>query len=257
MSFLNSDEIEKNLDNLFTKDFDKNLIECGCYELRLGNDYYISSDGKGSKKISDQNPQIIIPSGQFALLTTKETLGLTSDFFGLISIKAGIKFKGLVNISGFHVDPGFKGILKFSVYNAGARDIVLDKDQRVFPIWFGKFTTPETKPYNNSHNNFDQNKITSKDIMDVSGKIPSPASLSKKLKNYTNIALGAVSLLTLLSGIVVTLCIVFWNTTLNNLNILRNDVKEEKQMLLEIKDSVKAERQKFKIHFDSLKNNSK
>ena len=53
-----------------------------------------------------------------------------------ISIRASIKFKGLINVSGFHVDPGFRGQLRFAVYNAGSSEIDLDQDERVFMIWF-------------------------------------------------------------------------------------------------------------------------
>jgi hypothetical protein len=35
-----------------------------------------------------------------------------------ISMRTAFKFKGLVNISGFHVDPGYKGKLIFAVFNA-------------------------------------------------------------------------------------------------------------------------------------------
>jgi dCTP deaminase len=34
-----------------------------------------------------------------------------------------VKFKGLVNVSGFHADPGFHGHLIFAVFNAGPASI--------------------------------------------------------------------------------------------------------------------------------------
>lgn len=42
---------------------------------------------------------------------------------------------GLVNISGFHVDPGYSGKLIFAVFNAGPARIHLQKGQRIFPLW--------------------------------------------------------------------------------------------------------------------------
>ena len=57
--------------------------------------------------------------GQFAFLLTDEIVEVPDSAMALISIKAKIKWRGLINVSGFHVDPGFKGRLIFSVYNAG------------------------------------------------------------------------------------------------------------------------------------------
>ena len=45
---------------------------------------------------------------------------------------------GLVNVSGFHVDPGYKGRLKFAVYNAGGSDIKLTRGDAIFLIWFSE-----------------------------------------------------------------------------------------------------------------------
>ena len=73
------------------------------------------------------SPQLVIPPGQFGLLITEEVVQVPMDAIAFISIKAGIKFRGLVNVSGFHADPGFSGKLKFAVYNAGSQRLVLDR----------------------------------------------------------------------------------------------------------------------------------
>jgi dCTP deaminase len=54
---------------------------------------------------------------------------------GLISIKATYKLKGLVNVSGFHVDPGWSGPLIFTVFNAGPATIHLQQGLPVFLLW--------------------------------------------------------------------------------------------------------------------------
>jgi dCTP deaminase len=52
-----------------------------------------------------------------------------------ISIKSRHKLSGLINISGFHVDPGFYGKLKFSVYNAGTTDVILRYKEETFLLF--------------------------------------------------------------------------------------------------------------------------
>jgi dCTP deaminase len=54
---------------------------------------------------------------------------------GFISLKFGVKGPGVVNVSGFHVDPGYHGRLVFSVYNAGPALTRLHRGQKVFLLW--------------------------------------------------------------------------------------------------------------------------
>ena len=50
------------------------------------------------------------------------------------------KSRGLINISGFQVDPGFRGHLIFSVYNAGPRDVVFRYKDPIFIIIFARLS---------------------------------------------------------------------------------------------------------------------
>src|SRR6266513_4854187 len=107
---------------------------CAC-ELNLGDEAFLTSSDNDTKQIIGPPGQLCIPPGQFALLITQQMITMPEKAIGFISIKASIKFRGLVNVSGFHVDPGFKGRLKFSVYNAGSRNLDLTPGNRVFLIW--------------------------------------------------------------------------------------------------------------------------
>ncbi|WP_418068197.1 dCTP deaminase domain-containing protein [Rhizobium laguerreae] len=75
-------------------------------------------------------------AGQFALLITEESVSVPEDALAFISIRATYKFQGLVNVSGFHVDPGFRGRLIFSVFNAGPSSVHLARGEDCFHIWF-------------------------------------------------------------------------------------------------------------------------
>lgn len=57
-------------------------------------------------------------------------------------MKAKIKFRGLVNISGFHVDPGYEGQLTYSVFNAGPVAVQLQQGRRCFLIWYASLDQP-------------------------------------------------------------------------------------------------------------------
>lgn len=51
-------------------------------------------------------------------------------------MRAGFKMNGLINVSGFHVDPGFRGQLVFAVYNAGPAPVNLARGEPIFLLWF-------------------------------------------------------------------------------------------------------------------------
>jgi dCTP deaminase len=131
----------------------------GCaYELTLGDPAYLTrneseraqelSKGKTPGVLSFRElGTITIPPGKFALLLTDEVVHIPDDVLGFISIKAKKKWAGLINVSGFHVDPGFKGQLLFSVFNAGPADVVLKNKEPFFLIFFARLETAVTEKF--------------------------------------------------------------------------------------------------------------
>lgn len=153
-------------------------INNACYELGLGVEAFITSSD-GTKEVLKQGDQVRIPPGQFGLLITEEELDLPLNILAFISIKASKKMTGLVNVSGFHVDPGFRGKLKFSVYNAAVDPIVLDVGKPLFPIWFYELPEENADRYKGKHQG--QDSITDDDVNRLQGEVASPAALKKDL----------------------------------------------------------------------------
>lgn len=112
------------------------------YDLHLGEDVYITSNDVPSR-LTPQEPYVIIRPGEFALLSTLEVFSMPLDTMGFISVRFSYKKLGLINVSGFHVDPGYKGKVFFSVYNAGPNDIVMKMGDPVFMIFLLKITKDE------------------------------------------------------------------------------------------------------------------
>ena len=176
MAFWKSEEIKKRAGELaLINPFNEANVKHCAYELSLGPEAYTTDSPNGKKQLLAPGEQLVIRPGQFGLLLTEETITVPNDTIALISIKAGIKFRGLVNVSGFHVDPGFHGRLKFSVYNAGSRSVVLARGKPTFLIWFDGLGGKVSDPYNGSHNN--QKELTPDDIMQIQGEVSSPAAL--------------------------------------------------------------------------------
>lgn len=91
-------------------------------------------------------------------------------------MKARLKFRGLVNISGFHVDPGYRGELVFSVLNAGPTPLHLEEGQELFLIWYSDLDrkTARKKKLSDGFRGIDTQLVNN-----ISGEILSLQSLSE------------------------------------------------------------------------------
>lgn len=105
------------------------------FDLRIGDEYFLSGNDT-PENLDDKNQFIIIKPGKFGSLITKEKVCIDNRHIGLISVKFTYKQKGLINVSGFHVDPCYSGNIIFTVFNAGPKDIYIKRDDYVFMICF-------------------------------------------------------------------------------------------------------------------------
>jgi dCTP deaminase len=141
MTFWSGETLKRKLPDLIAP-FNASRIDCAAYTLSIGHEIYVTPADDSpypsfrSKQALADGEGFTIPSGQFAFLLTEEIVTIPSDAIGFISIRAGTKFRGLVNVSGFHVDPGFRGQLVFSVFNAGPSNIHLEQGKDIFLIWY-------------------------------------------------------------------------------------------------------------------------
>ncbi|WP_218728278.1 hypothetical protein [Pseudomonas sp. D1HM] len=160
-------------------------VDCAAYTLAVGPEIYVSPNEHTIdpttvtvRKLTD-GEAFTIPPGQFAFLVTEEIVSIPADALAFISVRAKIKFRGLVNVSGFHVDPGYCGQLTFAVFNAGPVPIHLKRGQAIFLIWFAGLDRETTlKKGSAVHRGIDPEIITA-----VAGELQSFAGISKKLKD--------------------------------------------------------------------------
>jgi dCTP deaminase len=169
--------------------FQKGRLKNAAYELSLGPEVYITDSKTGKVEIlnNSSSRQVDINPGQFALLLTEEKVNVPKDKIAFISIKAGEKLKGLINVSGFHVDPGFNDHLLFSVYNAGPSTIVLNCGEPYFPIWFAELKNElsEEEAYGQENEHFGKlSHIPPRYVEFLKrGELTSPKALLDKIKD--------------------------------------------------------------------------
>lgn len=135
-----------------TKLIDKRL-KAASYELRMGAEYYVSPASPDyPQTVTTLGPDeaFVVPAGQFAFLLTDELVRIPNDAMALIALRSmELKFRGMVNVSGFHVDPGYCGRLVFAVQNAGPADIHLRRGMPLFEIFFADLDRETDRPYAN------------------------------------------------------------------------------------------------------------
>ncbi|MCC9018902.1 dCTP deaminase domain-containing protein [Flavobacterium lipolyticum] len=223
MSFLGPSELRKLLafNKIITNDDNQNAyvksrVKQAAYELSLGNQVY-RTDNKDKKVeiLSESNRNIDINPGQFTLLMTDEFVNIPNDKLAFISIKAKLKLKGLVNVSGFHVDPGFKGKLLFSVYNAGPSIITLETKKAYFLIWFANLDSAAEQDdlYSKDNNHHQGQKTIDTDYLDALKRndMASPSAILLKIGEQKDFFESEI-------------------TTLKN--SLENDIKEKNRKVL-------------------------
>lgn len=151
MSFWSSQTIiERGTREKIVEPFEESKVKESAYSLSVGEEIFITSASNDEfdkvQKIKTEDNICFIPPGQFAYILTNETINIPNNCLAFISMKFKIKADGLINVSGFHVDPGYKGKLIFAVYNAGVQDIPLRKGKEIFLIWFSSLDATDSKP---------------------------------------------------------------------------------------------------------------
>lgn len=195
MAFIGGEELKAFLtrNNIITNKegvsvFNSKRISQAAYELCLGNEVF-RTDNKDKKTefLDEKNRYIDINPGQFCLLMTEEYINISPDKLAFISIKAKQKLKGLINVSGFHVDPGFKGKLLFSVYNAGPSIITLEAGKAYFLIWFSNLEKELSSEflYNNDNNHHQGQSSIDPEYLSALKKdeLTSPHALLQRIKD--------------------------------------------------------------------------
>jgi len=173
--------LEKELPTLIS-DYDSARIDGASYRLRVGPEVYVSPTGEPDDPRNKPKTQLAegqgftIPAGQFGFILTEERVTVPHTAIAFISIRAGYKFQGLVNVSGFHVDPNYEGRLIFSVFNAGPGPIHLCRGEDCFLIFYAELDTPKQIPKKEGYDS-----IPSKLTGPIAGGLQSFASLLSKI----------------------------------------------------------------------------
>jgi dCTP deaminase len=207
MPFWTRAEFQEALDYLFEQNtYDSNAIDKAAYNLRLGEEVLLSGNDV-PLILTDKHPYVTIRPGAYALLNTCEYLKMPTKVLGFITLRYKYKKHGLLNVSGFHVDPGFHGKLVFSVFNLGTNDVILRLREPMFMLFIASLKEAATGELKGEH--YGQEGFSLNDITALQGRSASLVQMDSRIKHietyiniYGTIVVGA---LVVLLALVVTL----------------------------------------------------
>jgi dCTP deaminase len=186
MSFWSGEKLAAN--QAVVTGFSPAHVDANAYNLHMGNCFFRTADDAGGQEQKktplSRGEAFIIPAGQFAFLLSQETVNVPPDAMAFISMRTGIKFKGLINVSGFHVDPGYSGKLVYAVYNASPSPVQICEGDPIFKIWFADIDRKSDPKY--LFVGHAQNDISNDLIRGMSKEIYSLQSLAEKMRTLEN-----------------------------------------------------------------------
>jgi dCTP deaminase len=187
MTFWSGEKLAANLPRLITP-YSPQKIDCASYRLSVGKQAFVTSERLSSTEpearlvtlLGDPPDHMLrISPGQFAFILTHEEVSVPNNALAFISMRAKYKFQGLINVSGFHVDPGWNGKLLFSIYNAGPQPVIIEKEESVFLIVYADLDRDSTAIYQGGSQG--QNSIRPNLLAKLTGQVFSPQVLKKQL----------------------------------------------------------------------------
>lgn len=199
MTFWSGEKLKKELPALLGSQYRDSKVDCAAYILTVGEEAYVSPTGDDPKEKYAPKTQLrkigsscVIPPGQFAFILTEEKIKVPENAIAFISMRSRIKFRGLVNVSGFHVDPGYEGKLIFAVFNAGPSPVHVARGDEWFLIWYADLDrySKEVKAAGSG-----LSQIGSDLINPIGGEIQSLEGLLNKIKSTDEKLMARINIL--------------------------------------------------------------
>jgi dCTP deaminase len=162
--------------------WEESRVDKAEYRLSVGSECFTNGIEGGSVKRLGPGEDFQVAPGQFIFVLTSESVAIPENCIGFISARARIKFRGLVNVSGFQVNPGYTGNLIFAMFNAGPSYVHLKEGEDIFSLWISELldlksgeVQKERKPGYNS--------IPTDIINGLSGRALTAYQLSESIKS--------------------------------------------------------------------------
>ena len=106
-----------------------------------------------------------LDTGRFVGVLTEESLSMPLDVSARFGLRSEFTRRGLVAFGGIQVDPGFKGRLAISLFNAGPEPIEMHSGRRMFTVEFQRLDAPAAAPYTGDFQNLEEFSKVQRDFI--------------------------------------------------------------------------------------------
>lgn len=129
--------------------FHEDGLQPASYDMRLHWKILVSPTRFERGRVIDlrAEPGLKVEPGRFVGVLTEEILGMPPDIAARFGLRSEFTRHGLVAFGGIQIDPGFKGRLAISLFNAGPEPIEMEAGRKMFTVEFQRLDVPAEKPY--------------------------------------------------------------------------------------------------------------
>ncbi len=152
-------------------DFDEtSQIKPASIDLRLGSKVIKTAAETKVINLKETGEYLTIEGSEFVAVQTYERIELSNKISARFGLRSYFTRKGLLMFSGPQIDPGYKGILTVSLFNASNRAITIRYKEQFCTVEFSKIDTPASHVYDDQYQG--QDDFRSEDVsylMEVKG----------------------------------------------------------------------------------------
>ena len=109
-------------------------VQASSIDLHIGNVYLPGEKEADLGGVQKPRQEYSLKTGETAIVTTLETLNLPSFVAGFGFPPSSVSFKGLLMTNPGHVDPGYAGVMRFTVINMGKDPYYLERGGRIVTL---------------------------------------------------------------------------------------------------------------------------
>jgi len=148
-------------------------IQGSSIDLHIGNIYLPGTKERDIGGAQNSKLDHVLQPGETVVVTTKETLHLPSNVAGFGFPPSRVSFGGLLMTNPGHIDPGYDGVLRFTVINMSKGPYPLERGKEIVTLLLFAMEDPvhsdwrQRNPSGSSLPNQEKINKLSKDFLDV------------------------------------------------------------------------------------------
>jgi dCTP deaminase len=130
----------------------ESALEAASVRLKVGKIFQLDKNSESKNILTERLDETIIKEGGVVLVLTAEKMNLSSDLMGLVTPKSGgMAERGILITNTGHVDPGYKGNLRFVVINMGHEPFCLRVNDVIAKLMLYQLNQPANPDWSAMH----------------------------------------------------------------------------------------------------------